>query len=97
MQALGPDDPWLDGDPEDFPHREEAMAEYRALWTQFLMGESEQDYVPGKPGPTMDARTRMDELQPLICRGPGPVWRAFRATLPGFQEWWDGVAKIVQR
>lgn len=91
-----PNDPFMDGDPADFPHREEAMAEYRALWIQFIWGgQTEPDYVGNKPAPTEEARLRMDALQPLICHGPGPVWRAFTATLPGFREWWDGVAAIA--
>ena len=91
---LGPDDPLLDGDPEDFPHREEAMAEYRALWLQFLGGLSEE--MLGRPGPTLAAQKRMDELQPLISHGPGKVWRAFRETLPGYVEWWGGAYDTVE-
>lgn len=87
----------MDGDPADFPHREEAMAEYRALWMQFIWGgQNEPDYVPGKLAPTEEARLRMDELQPLICHGPGPLWQAFVATLPGFKEWWGEVSTIAQ-
>lgn len=84
-------DAFLDGDPADFPHREEAMAEYRALWMQFLMGTSDVHPLnPERRSPIDEAEKRMDELQSLISRGPGPVWKAFRATLPGYNEWWGG-------
>lgn len=87
-----PNDVFMDGDPADFPHREEAMAEYRALWLQFLMGTSEPLLSGGSRVPTEDARKRMDDLQLLICHGPGKVWRDFKTSLPGYAEWWDGVA-----
>lgn len=84
-------DTFLDGDPADYPHREEAMMEYRALWMGFLMGDSEDHPLNGsRRSPTEESKKRMDELQPLICRGSGPVWKAFRATLPGYNEWWAG-------
>ena len=95
---LDENDPFLDGDPEEFPHREEAMAEYRALWLQFLGGMSED--LLGRPGPVAASQKRMDELQLLICHGPGPLWRSFRATLPGYAEWWgeaNSVAAAVIR
>lgn len=31
---------------------------------------------------------RMDAFQESICRGPGPEWTAFKATLPGYNEYW---------
>jgi len=41
----------------------------------------------------------MDDLQPKICRGPGPEWDAFVQTLPGFLEYWarwqETVMKLV--
>lgn len=82
-------DPTLDGAPEDFPYRKEAMAEYRALWSGFLMGKSSDKFLGGR-GPTPEAQKRMDELQAQISPGPGPVWRAFAASMPGFREWWEG-------
>lgn len=94
--VLASNDPFLDGEPEEFPHREAAMAEYRALWIGFLMGQVEPNYVGDKPGPTADARARMDELQPLISRGPGRVWREFADSLPGFQEWWGDTASRLE-
>lgn len=91
---LSPDDPFLDGDPVDFPSREEAMAEYRLLWLDFLQGKSEV-YFGDRLAPVEESRVRMDALQSSICRGPGPLWRDFVATLPGFQEWWDGTATDI--
>lgn len=81
---------YLDGDPADFPNRESAMAEYRALWNQFLLGESEPDFG-GRRMPIEDSRRRMDSLQEQISRGPGPVWKKFTASMPGYLEWWGGV------
>ncbi len=84
---------YLDGDPADFPHRESAMAEYRALWNQFLMGESEPDLLCRRM-PTMEAQRRMDYLQEQISRGPGPIWKKFAATMPGYLEWWGGFEEM---
>jgi hypothetical protein len=76
----------LNGTPEEFPHREEAKAEYRALWLAFLSGDSEEIFI-GKV-PSQEARSRMDALQPLISHGPGSVWREFADSLPGYNEFW---------
>lgn len=89
-RALDSNDPFLDGDSEDFPRREEAMAEYRALWLDFPQGHSEPGYIGDRPGPVESSRRRMDDLQRLISRGPGRVWREFTDTLPGYKEWWFG-------
>lgn len=85
----------LDGTPEEFPHREAAMAEYRALWLGFLMGESEPA-IGDMKCPTENVRRRMDELQLMIARGPGPVWKAFAASLPGYLEWWGNFDKTAK-
>lgn len=69
------------------------MAEYRALWLQFLSGVSQEQL--GRPSPVEASQKRMDELQSLISHGPGKVWREFRATLPGFVEWWGGMEEAV--
>lgn len=90
VSTLDPDDPFLDGDPADFPMREEAMAEYRALWLDFLQGHTDPNYIGRRSAPVEESRRRMDELQPLISRGPGRVWRDFARSLPGYQEWWEG-------
>lgn len=73
----------LDGDPADFPEREQAMVEYREAWMGWLgsWGSSRQDRWRRK---TLE--TRMDELQLKISRGPGPIWKNFKATLPGWEE-----------
>jgi len=85
------DDVYLDGKPEDFPEREAAMEEYRALWFEFLRGAS-QEFLPGcdRRFPTNDMMLRMDVLQTKIARGPGPVWKGFAASMPGYLEWWEG-------
>ena len=86
----------MDGRPEDFPDRQEAMIEYRALWLAFLGGESEPFIADLRSRyPTEIACRRMDVLQTLISRGPGRVWREFAATLPGFDEWWGNSTKEI--
>lgn len=70
----------LDGTPEEFPHRQEAMGIYRALWATYTL--------------TTDTETKkeleeaMDVEQCRICRGPGPLWQGFADSLPGFREFW---------
>lgn len=93
LKILTEEDPFLDGNPEDFPQREEAMLEYRALWTAFLMGSSE------KSGafliPALELRNRMDELQLQISYGPGKVWQDFKKSMPGYNEWWNGLEQDI--
>lgn len=58
--------------------REQAVEMYRAAW---LMHQQTPDV-------RWELQLRMDELQPKIAPGPGPVWLAFAQTLPGFLEFW---------
>lgn len=74
------DDTHLDGDPADFPHREEAQQNYRTLWAAFVLcTNAEHQKLLAQ---------QMDNEQLRISRGPGPLWRAFADTLPGFRNWW---------
>lgn len=79
------DDAALDGTDAELPDRQAAMEEYRALWARYLMALA---------GSTEDERERlrraMDRVQCRIAHGPGPIWRAFRASLPGFEAYWQG-------
>lgn len=70
----------LDGTPEEFPYRQEAMNLYRKCWEGFLMSRD--------PKVQADLAHTMDEEQLRICRGPGPLWTSFTETLPGFNEFW---------
>jgi hypothetical protein len=75
----------LDGNPADFPEREQAMEEYRLAWQGWLgsWGSSRQERWRRK---TLESQ--MDELQLKISRGPGPIWKNFKASLPGYDEHW---------
>ena len=74
----------FDGSPEEFPHRDWAMEQYRMAWMSWL----------ATWGGSRKARWRrealenyMDELQLQISRGPGPIWQKFKTTLPGWEEY----------
>jgi hypothetical protein len=82
----------LNGTPEEFPHRSEAMDLYRVLWMAYL----------GHWGPPYDQPGRhhhhwklhvlldyMDDLREGICHGPGTVWEEFGEALPGFVDYWN--------
>ena len=71
----------LDGTPTEFPHRNEAMNLYRQCWLSFLFCTN--------PKVRKDLMQTMDETQSDICRGPGPLWDTFVASLPGYLEFWD--------
>lgn len=70
----------LDGDATEFPHRAEAMLLYRTYWEAWL--------VTSNPEHKHLLEVEMDAEQLRISRGPGPLWRAYRATLPGYMEVW---------
>lgn len=75
------DESHLDGTPEEFPHRDEAMGRYRTLWNSWLVCTgSEQKRA---------LEATMWEEQVRICRGPGKLWHEFAATLPGFEQFWQ--------
>jgi len=74
------DDERLNGNPQDFPHREEAQNIYRALWACWLISRNPEEKT--------SLEEEMDAQQLRISRGPGSVWRAFAASLPGFNAWW---------
>lgn len=59
----------------------EAKEQYRSTWTTYCLC----------PDPVQKRALEklMDSLQPQICLGPGPEWKAFAKTLPGFLEFWD--------
>lgn len=80
----------LDGTPEEFPHRERAMALYRTLWSAWLMSADPEDKVR--------LQQEMDAAQLEIARGPGKVWREFARSLPGYEQWWANLAwKVLSR
>ncbi len=63
---------------------EEAQTTYRAAWQSYLFAKTERER-------DMWARTMDDAQMHCVKSGrPGPEWDAFRATLPGFNEFWDG-------
>jgi len=59
----------------------EAKEQYRTVWTSWCLCQDQTQ----KRG----LEQLMDDLQPRICRGPGPEWQAFAETLPGFLEFWN--------
>ncbi|MDB4278909.1 hypothetical protein N9917_04845 [Deltaproteobacteria bacterium] len=73
----------LDGDPTDFPERDWAKEQYRIAWAGWLgaWGIDRQSRWRKKV-----LEHRMDTLQLQISRGPGPIWKAFYDTLPGWKE-----------
>jgi hypothetical protein len=58
----------------------QAKEAYRNCWNAFRRTESESE--------RRALGAEMDRLQPLICERPGPYWREFTATLPGYTEFW---------
>lgn len=75
----------LDGTPAEFPHREEAMSNYRAMWGAYIMTKN--------PELQQELETGMDAEQLRICRGPGPIWQEFTKTLPGFHQFWASLGQ----
>lgn len=59
----------------------EAKERYRTVWSSYCLCQDELQ--------KRELEKLMDDLQPRICRGPGPEWQAFAETLPGFLEFWD--------
>lgn len=72
---------------------EEAMAEFRALWYSFLLGESEDFY--GMRWPTEAIRDRLDALQKVIAKS-ARAWRKFSAALPGYREHWEAISEKME-
>lgn len=68
----------LDGTEVEFPHRQEAMRNIRAMWSGWL--------VLGDLGARDELAVAIADERIRICHGPGPLWRSFAATLPGYSE-----------
>jgi len=83
-------DAFLDGTPDEFPNREQAKKEYREAWQSWLGCWGDDKQMRWRK---QQLETRMDELQLQICRGPGPVWREFTESLPGFREHWKNLGE----
>lgn len=60
---------------------ERAKEMYRDAWAAWLLTTDEST--------RLHLEQTMDALQPRITKGPGPEWRSFAETLPGFLEFWE--------
>lgn len=69
----------LDGSCVEYPHRSEAMSTYRLLWLSWLWASDETRQT---------LQNAMDEEQPRISKGHGPLWSEFGRSLPGHTEFW---------
>ena len=76
----------LDGSLEEFPCREEAQKQYASLWRLFLEYRNDRDV-------SKQISRRLDYWQSQICKGPGPLWKSYVATLPGYTEYWRQIKK----
>jgi hypothetical protein len=76
----------LDGPETEFPHRREAMRNIRALWGGWLV-------TRGMDRDIMAYAIEGERFR--VCRGPGPLWEAFAATLPGYAELEGRVASTM--
>ena len=84
----------LDGDPKDFPKREEAMQKYREAYVlrRRLIARGLSHDEPA----ILSLERQMDSLQTQISRGPGPLWREFFDSLPhGPIRWWESLLAYV--
>lgn len=77
--APQPAPPDLDEVSRCTPARAKEM--YRDAWAAWLLTTNESM--------RRHLEKTMDALQPRITKGPGPEWRSFAATLPGFLEFWE--------
>ena len=69
---------------------DEAKQAYRDAWQNYCLCQD--------PKRKEELERVMDGLQPKICRGPGPEWDEFSASLPGFREFWNRwVAEIREK
>lgn len=59
--------------------------EYRNCWNAWRSMQTQE----GKRAMEQE----MDRLQPMIAPGPGPEWDEFKATLPGYNEFWSAFAE----
>lgn len=71
---------------------------YRAAWLAFY---ELLQLAPGISADLMTAKGRMqklmDSVQPFCCADGRPCaeWDAFKATLPGYNEFWAGAQRII--
>lgn len=85
----------IDGTEAEFPHRREAMHAIRIMWSSWL--------ITGDQGDRDALAHAIAEERVRVCHGPGPLWREFTATLPGYREvsahfaaaLFDGVYRVV--
>lgn len=77
----------LDGTPAEFPNRSEAMTLYRVYWSAWLAAPESTSRKA--------LEAAMDEEQVRIAHGPGPLWRAYCNTLPGYAEVWEGITSTL--
>lgn len=64
----------LDGTDEQYPNRQAAVKAYREMYLRHRYSRDMTERLV--------LERSMDAKQPEICRGPGPVWQKFFATLP---------------
>lgn len=83
----------------DFARLRRACQEaYRAAWLQYF---GLLKATPGISSDEMTAKGRlqrlMDNLQPFCCQDGRPCeeWRAFTATLPGYNDFWDAPKRLI--
>lgn len=71
--------------------KQEAQAAYRAAWRSWCFAKT--------PADKKAAEQAMDAVQEGCVDGgrPGPEWDAFKATLPGYNEHWAGLAEECER
>lgn len=76
-----------DGPAAQFPNRQEAMRTIRALWGGWLIAPNPLD---------RDLLAyAIQEERMRIGHGPGPLWQAFTATLPGYREYEHRLAQAI--
>lgn len=82
----------LNGSPEEFPERQEAMEMFELLWMSYL-GQWGPGF--GQPGRRQHhwklhvMMGYMEEWQMKICHGPGSLWDEFARGLPGYESYWN--------
>lgn len=71
---------------------------YRAAWLKYF------ELLKATPGISADEMTAkgrlqrlMDSVQPYCCQDGRPCdeWRAFTATLPGYNDFWDAPKRLI--
>lgn len=68
---------------------EQAKQAYRAAWAAWQ--------ATTDPEARRQLELRMDALQPFITEKPGPEWKEFAASLPGYLEYWIRSLKALIR